>query len=253
MKLNYRIEGEGTPMIILHGLFGALDNWLFLAKAFASSAKKVYLVDQRNHGKSPHSNQHNYSLMADDLKEFMEDHQIEKAIILGHSMGGKTAMCFATQYPEKLLKLIVVDIAPRYYPIHHRTVIDGLLAIPIDEIKSRTEAENILANFVKEMGLRQFLLKNMLRVGDGYQWKVNLFVIDKEIENIGEELKANMVCAAPTLFLSGGNSDYVSEKDHEQILQHFPNATFEVLADAGHWLHVDKPQETVEIIEKFLQ
>ena len=161
MKLNYRIEGEGAPMIILHGLFGALDNWLFLAKAFANNGKKVYLIDQRNHGKSPHSQQHTYTLMADDLNEFIEEHQIEKPIILGHSMGGKTAMCFATSYPEKLSKLIVVDIAPRYYPVHHRTVIDGLLAIPIETIKTRNEAETILADYVQEMGLRQFLLKNI--------------------------------------------------------------------------------------------
>lgn len=252
MKLNYRIEGEGTPLIILHGLFGALDNWLFLAKAFAKNGKKVYLVDQRNHGKSPHSDQHNYTVMADDLNEFIEDHQIEKPIVLGHSMGGKTAMRFATKYSDKLAKLIVVDIAPRFYPIHHRTIIDGLLAIPINELKTRTEADTVLSAYVKEMGLRQFLLKNMMRVDNGYQWKVNLAVIDQEIVNIGEALPDNAFCDIPTFFLSGGNSDYVTQKDHEQILKHFPSATFEVLADTGHWLHVEKPQETIQLIENFI-
>ena len=148
--------------------------------------------------------------------------------------------------------MIVVDIAPRYYPVHHRTVIDGLLSIPIETIKTRNEAETILADYVQEMGLRQFLLKNMVRTESGYDWKVNLSVIDDEIEHIGEGLSGMAFCDVPTLFLSGGESDYVTQKDHVNILHHFPNAVFEVLENAGHWLHVDKPQETIQKIENFL-
>lgn len=251
MKLNYRIEGEGDPIIILHGLFGALDNWLSLGKAFAQAGKKVYLVDQRNHGKSPHDDEHNYLAMADDLNEFIEDHQIENPVVIGHSMGGKTAMRFAVAYPEKLSKLIVVDIAPRYYPIHHRTIIDGLLSVKVETVKTRGEAEKRLEPFVKELGLRQFLLKNMMRTSEGYAWKVNLSVIDNQIENIGEALPVKAVCGVPSLFLSGGASDYVKESDHDHILQHFPKATFEVITGAGHWLHAERPKETIEIIQQF--
>ncbi|MCP4521877.1 MAG: alpha/beta fold hydrolase [Cytophagales bacterium] len=251
MKLNYRVEGEGTPMIILHGLFGALDNWLSLAKIFAKGGKKVYLVDQRNHGKSPHSEEHHYHAMADDLNEFIEDHQIEQPLIVGHSMGGKTLMRFSVKYPEKLSKMIIVDIAPRYYPIHHRTIIDGLKAVKVETVKTRREAEKRLEPFVKELGLRQFLLKNMVRTGDHYAWKVNLSVIDQEIENIGEALPIKAVCNVPVLFLSGGASDYVKEEDHSHILKHFPNASFKVLEGAGHWLHAEKPQETISIIEDY--
>ena len=138
-------------MIILHGLFGALDNWLFLAKAFANNGKKVYLIDQRNHGKSPHSQQHTYTLMADDLNEFIEEHQIEKPIILGHSMGGKTAMKFAQQHPGMVDKLVIVDIAPKAYPVHHQNILNALSAVNLNQMGRRGDAEEVLARFGLEL------------------------------------------------------------------------------------------------------
>ena len=249
MKLEFRTYGEGAPIIILHGLFGASDNWMSVAKLLADSYK-VYLVDQRNHGNSGHSNEWTYDAMAEDLKQFITDHEIKNPILMGHSMGGKTVMKYSFKYPSTFKKMIVVDIGPKYYPVHHRTILDGLLSINLSELSSRGDADKILANYVPEAPVRQFLLKNLKRTGDSYEWKVNLKVINDKIENVGEELTGKY--DGEVLFVNGANSDYIKKEDWNDILSKYPNATLTTINGAGHWVHAEKPEEFIEEIQEFI-
>jgi pimeloyl-ACP methyl ester carboxylesterase len=251
MQLNYKRLGEGKPLIILHGLFGSLDNWVTLAKQFATQYE-VFLVDQRNHGRSPHSADFNYSLMADDLKEFIETHQIQNPMLLGHSMGGKAVMQFAVKYPSSFDKMIVVDISPRAYPVHHYQIFEGLNSLNLAEFKSRTEADQALAKHIEGFGVRQFLLKNMYRTKEKtFAWRMNLPVLEKTIELIAEEITYQDPILNPVLFVRGTKSFYLGEEDAILTKQLFPNSTM-VNIDAGHWIHAEKPQELLKEITGFL-
>lgn len=253
MKLNYKKLGQGKPLIILHGLFGSLDNWLTHAKTLADHYE-VYLVDQRNHGNSPHDDEFNYAVMADDLYEFIKEHKIENPHILGHSMGGKTAMKFALQHADMWDKLIVVDIAPKSYPVHHDQIIEGLEAIPVDALESRGEADNILEEYIDEFGTRQFLLKNLSRKKEGgFEWKINLPVIKKNIELMGEGIEEHLAIEKDVLFIRGEKSNYIKNDDSILIMQLFPNATVETIKGAGHWVHAEKPKELLETVMGFLK
>jgi len=252
MKLNYKTLGEGKPLIILHGLFGSLDNWQTIANEL-SDHYKIYLVDQRNHGHSPHSDTFNYDVMAADLAEFIDEHHIESPVILGHSMGGKTAMKFAIQHADKWDKLIVVDISPKAYPIRHDKIIEGLKSIDIDHLKSRGEADKQLAQHIKEVGIRQFLLKNLSRKKDGgFKWKINLPVIEKNIEDVGEGMDEQLAIEKEVLFIRGENSDYIRDEDSILIVQHFPNARIETIKNAGHWVHAEQPEALMQLIRDFI-
>lgn len=253
MKLSYRESGEGKPIIILHGLFGSSDNWLSIARELENEYK-VYLVDQRNHGSSPHDDDFTYEAMAADLADFLKEHSIEDPVIIGHSMGGKTAMQFALSYPELLRKLVVVDIAPRYYAPHHQTILEGLQSIDVENLESRREADKALANYVKELGVRQFLLKNLGRNSQGgYEWKMNLPVISEKIENVGQAIEGNTPFEKPVLFINGAASDYLTEKDEEMIYKLFPQATIQAIQGAGHWVHAEKPEEFTEVVRAFVR
>ena len=254
MELFYRELGEGgQPIIILHGVFGSSDNWVTLGRKFAEQYK-MYLVDQRNHGQSPRSDQFGYEEMAADLKELIESKGIEKPIVIGHSMGGKTAMHFALQYPELLEKLMVVDISPRQYPIHHRTILDGLKSVDLSSLKTRSEADKQLAASIPEFGVRQFLLKNLYRTDGGFDWRINLPVIDANIEKVVEALGENgKTFNKPTLFLGGSKSDYIIESDHAEITQYFPQAEIRTVQDSGHWIHAEKPQEFYNETIRFVE
>jgi pimeloyl-ACP methyl ester carboxylesterase len=253
MKLNFRKTGSGEPLIILHGLFGSADNWFSIAKELEKDYT-LYLVDQRNHGDSPHSEEWNYKVMSKDLKALMDDEEIEEAFLMGHSMGGKTVMNFALQYPEKVKKLIVADIAPRHYPVHHQTILEGLSSVNLSEIKSRKEADEQLAKFVPEAGIRQFLLKSLGRNGKGdFIWKINLSVIIDKIENVGEALDYENSFDQPTLFMGGANSNYIQEKDKEDIDRYFPNNHLIYIKNAGHWLHAEQPQAVIDTVKAFLK
>lgn len=253
MKLNYQETGEGQPLVIVHGLFGSSDNWLTVAKELAGEYK-IYLVDLRNHGDSPHSEDFTYAAMADDLAEFVQDHQIKDPIVLGHSMGGKAAMRFSIEHPDMVEKLVVVDIAPRYYPPHHQTILEGLKSIDVHSLKSRKEADEALGKYVKELGVRQFLLKNLSRNSEGgYEWKMNLPIIDQKIENVGEELDKEARFEKPTLFINGANSNYIQKKDEELIFTIFPQASIETIQGAGHWVHAEKTEEFVGVLKPFLR
>jgi esterase len=251
MKLNYKKSGSGPPLVILHGLFGSLDNWFSIAKELTESFT-LYLVDQRNHGDSPHSDVWNYAVMVEDLKELLDAEGLDKIYLMGHSMGGKTAMNFALKYPEHVDKLIVADIAPRYYPPHHQSILEGLNSLDLKAIQSRKEADEQLAKYIPELGVRQFLLKSLSRDSDGFAWKINLPVITKDIENVGEALPEGANFDGPTLFLAGANSNYIQQKDMADMEAYFPNYELEFVADAGHWLHAEQPHAVVVEMRKFL-
>lgn len=251
MELNYKKLGDGQPFIILHGLFGTLDNWMSVSKVL-SETYTVYMVDQRNHGLSPKSEEFNYDVMAEDLNDFIEQHHIENPIVLGHSMGGKTAMNFAVKYPTKFDKLIVVDIAPKFYPVHHDTILEGLSSIKIEELKSRGEADKKLAEYISDIGVRQFLLKNIDRTSDGgFSWKINIPVIKKNIEVIGEGLPLQVATDKETLFIRGGKSDYVLDTDIDMMKTIFPNSNLITVANAGHWVHAEQPKALIEAVQDF--
>jgi len=255
MQLNYKTLGEGKPLIILHGLFGSLDNWLTIAKELTENHNyKVYLVDQRNHGHSPHSDEFNYGAMAEDLNEFIEEHGIENPSILGHSMGGKTAMKFALNHADKWDKLIVVDISPKAYPVHHDVILEGLNAIDVHNLKSRGEADKQLAEHISDFGTRQFLLKNLSRRKEGgFEWKINLPVIEKNIEIIGEGMEEQLAIEKDVLFIRGEKSDYIKDEDNILIVQHFPNSKIETIKGAGHWVHAEQPEALLNTVTDFLR
>lgn len=251
--LFYREIGQGAPIIILHGLFGASDNWMSIGKLLGEK-NKVYLLDQRNHGNSIKSDAFDYETMAQDVVTFFEEHQIENPIILGHSMGGKVAMNLAVEFPEKISKLIIADIGPKAYPVHHQVILEGLSAINPDTIKNRKEADNILASYVKTAGIRQFLLKNLGRKEDGgFEWKINLPIIREKIENVGTPLDIQSRFEKSTLFIRGGNSNYILDEDFDLIHTIFTDSKIETLEKAGHWLHAEQPQAFINIVNQFLQ
>jgi esterase len=252
MKLNYKTLGQGPALILLHGLFGSLDNWITHARALAEDFS-VFLIDQRNHGKSPHADTWNYAAMAEDLHDFMVEHGIMQAHLLGHSMGGKTVMQFAAWYPEMIDRLIVADMAPKAYEPHHEAIIAALQAVPVGEMASRQEAAGLLEKKITEASIRQFLLKSLVRNDDkGYHWRFNLEVIARDYEAVLANVALDFPFEGPTLFLYGRNSSFlVPDKDKYMILEHFPQAQFEGLA-AGHWLHAEAPEAFLAAVKKFL-
>lgn len=254
MKLFYRKIGEEpTAMIILHGLFGSSDNWLSLGKTLSQDFT-VYLIDQRNHGQSPFNECHTYKDMADDLYEFMEDEKIADAIIVGHSMGGKTAMRFALDHPEKVSKLVVVDIGPKYYPVHHQTILDALLSVDLDKCASRKDADMILVEKLPDITIRQFLLKNIYWNEDKKMcWRMNLKVLNRDIENIGEAITENKSFFKPSLFLKGENSDYIKTTDYVGIHRLFSPSLIDCISNTGHWIQAEAPDTFIGSINAFLK
>jgi esterase len=251
MKLFFRELGQGKPIIILHGLFGSSDNWLTQAKLFSPNYK-VFSVDQRNHGQSPHSDDFDYLSMVADLNEFIHDQRISDPVIIGHSMGGKTAMNFALAHPDTISKLVVVDISPKAYNLEHYTIVEGLKAIPIDKLSSRNEADDLLSQHVPEPDVRQFLLKNLQRKSaGGFAWKINLPVISNKLSNVGVDLQFPGQFGKPTLFIRGAKSKYVGDEDWKRIIEIFPAAQLQTM-DTGHWVQAEKPQEFAEIVMQWL-
>ncbi|APY08772.1 alpha/beta hydrolase [Winogradskyella sp. J14-2] len=253
MILHSNIIGKGKPFVILHGFLGMGDNWKTLAKQFSESNYQVHLVDQRNHGRSFHSEDFDYELMAEDLKAYCEEHNLNNIVLLGHSMGGKTAMRFATLFPELVSKLIVADISPRYYPIHHDTILEGLSSLDFSEIKSRGAADKALSNFVKDAGTRMFLLKNLYWVEKGQlALRINLPVLKAKVSEVGEALPTHATFNKDTLFLKGDRSEYIGEQDEAIIHRHFPYSTIVSISNAGHWLHAENPEDFYDAVINFL-
>lgn len=251
-ELYFRELGEGKPLIILHGLLGTSDNWLTLGKKYAEHYK-VYILDQRNHGQSFHDDEFSYPAMAEDLLKFMDDHNIEKAHILGHSMGGKVAMTFAIEHPNRVDKLIVADIGPQSYPPHHQQIFKGLFSLDLANLSSRNEADQKLGEHIPELGVRQFLLKNLTRNGDSFEWRMNLNVIAKEIDKIGLGLNHNALFEGSSFFIRGGKSDYVKDSDFNLIHTIFKKSKIETIEGVGHWLHAENPEEFLNLTLDYLQ
>lgn len=242
--LHSNILGSGKPLLILHGFLGMSDNWKTLGSKYSEHGMQVHLIDQRNHGRSFHAEEFNYDILAEDLRNYIEQHELRDVIILGHSMGGKTAMQFAVRYPDLIQKLIVADIAPKYYPPHHEYIINGLNHLDFGVIKSRGEADSELSKYIQEKGIRQFLLKNLYWIEKGkLAFRFNLEVLSQKMEEIGEGLSAIDQYNGPTLFLRGDKSEYIIPSDGEIIRRHFPNAVIESIDHAGHWLHAENPTQ----------
>ena len=251
MKLNFKKIGFGEPLMIIHGLFGSSDNWGMLGKKFAEKFT-VYLIDLRNHGRSPHSSVMNYELMADDLHELILDQGIENPVLLGHSMGGKVALQFNEKYKNILKKLIVADIGIKSYPMHHDIIIKGLKNINLKSISSRKEAAEALSEFVEEFGVQQFLLKNLYWIEKGkLAWRMNLDVIIQNIQEVLTEIKTKNNLTK-TLFIRGELSNYILEEDFSEIKKALPNSIVSTIENVGHWLHAENPIEFYKIVTSFI-
>ncbi|TAI46977.1 alpha/beta fold hydrolase [Flagellimonas allohymeniacidonis] len=251
--LHSKILGEGEPLLILHGFLGMSDNWKSLGKQYADAGFQVHLIDQRNHGRSFHSPDFDYELMGEDLLFYMDHYQIGEGNLIGHSMGGKTAMQFATSNYERLDKLVVADISPKYYPAHHQPIINALTQLDFESISSRKEADEQLAKHLSDFGIRQFLLKNLHWVEtEKLGLRFNLDVLRNKMEEVGDNIDPHATFKGPTLFLRGDRSEYIVPNDFGDIKKHFPQAAIETIENAGHWLHAENPKQFFEKSVDFL-
>jgi len=254
MKLHFRHFGKGQPVVILHGLFGQSDNWVTIARRI-SEHFSVFIPDQRNHGQSPHAPVHTYPAMSDDLLEFLDDHSIEKCFLIGHSMGGKTAMTFALENPGRVEKLAVIDISPRKYPERniHTRVITRMLSISPEEMNSRTRVEQLLSEKIEDPRIRMFILKNLYyRMPGQLGWRLNLEAINQNLDHLFDGIHSSATYKGDTLFLRGGKSDYIQDEDEALIQSLFPRAAIKTISGASHWIHADAPEEVYAVLMNFL-
>lgn len=254
MELFYNQYGhDGPPLLILHGLLGANGNWHTLSRTVFQDVATVYAVDQRNHGRSPHADRMDYEAMAADIRAFIERHDLGRVSLLGHSMGGKTAMQTALSYPKIVDRLIVADMAPKAYTARHEKLLDALAGIDPSTYDDRGAIDAALAEDVPSRPIRQFLLKNLDYDGETYTWKMNLDAIRTHYDALNAALPADATFEGPTLFVRGGASDYVADDDLPGIRKRFPTARLETIDGAGHWLHADSPDAFSEVVVDFLQ
>jgi len=251
--LHSLILGKGEPLIILHGYLGMGDNWKTLANRLVENFE-VHLIDQRNHGRSFHSDNFSYDLMVEDLAVYLRHHQLKKIFLLGHSMGGKTGMLFSVNFPEIVDKLIVADIAPKYYPPHHQLILKALNSVDFQVINSRNDVDLIFKKYIQEVGIRQFLLKNVYRKSkDEFAYRFNLESLTNHNAEVGDGLPQFSLFSGDTLFLKGERSGYISSNDNELIKAHFPNSKTVIISNAGHWLHAENPAEFYKSVAEFLK
>ena len=252
IKLNFKSFGNGEPLIILHGLLGSLDNWQTMAKKLAEDFT-VFIVDQRNHGKSPHTDEFNYDLLSEDLLNFMYENHIFNAHLLGHSMGGKVVMQFATEHNDMVNKLIVADIAPVKYPSGHDAIFEALCGVDLSKASSRQEVDEVLQKNISDLAVRQFLMKGLTRKEDkSFTWKYNLVSLENNYERILDTFEKG-VYEGDTLFIKGANSKYIQEKNFDKMKMHFPNYQLKTIENAGHWLHAEQPDDFYQSIIEFLK
>lgn len=250
MELYYREMGEGQPLVILHGLFGFSDNWQTQAKKF-SEYYRVILVDLRNHGHSPWSSDFSYPIMVEDLVNLFQKLELQQVILLGHSMGGKVAMHFAQKHAHYLEKLIVVDMGVKSYPMHHQHILEAFNRIDLTRMSARSEAEQILKQFIDSEGVRQFLLKNLYWKEKGkLSWRVNFPVLEAAMPEILSALPQVEVFIS-TLFIRGALSNYILDEDVSAIEQIFPDSSLESIQNAGHWVHAEAPDAFVDCVLGF--
>jgi esterase len=253
MNLHFEAVGEGRPLIILHGLLGSADNWRSMSRRLGAHYQ-VFAVDLRNHGRSPHSDIFDYDVMVADLREFVEQQALTRIMLLGHSIGGKVAMQFAIDYSEQVDRLVIVDIGPKPYEPSQRYILEALRSLDLTRCKSFADVDAALAAEVSGESLRQFLLKNLARDENGrLRWKVHLEAIDRNYDKLARGLAPGRTFDKPTLFIRGGRSNYIEDDDALLIRQIFPRAEIATLPEAGHWVHVDAPEEFFQTVLNFLK
>lgn len=260
VALNHRISGQGEPLILLHGLFGSLENLGGIARRL-EDGWQIHALDERNHGSSPHTDDMDYPAMAEDVVAYLDARGIEKASLLGHSMGGKVAMQVALKHPERVQSLIVADISPVTYKAHHDAILEGMQQMDLRGVKSRTEADARLAEFVEMAGVRQFLLKNLERIPAQeqvddevtFRWRLNLPVIDACYGKLAAAPEGHGPFEGPVLFIKGADSAYIQEKHRDTIRTLFPGAELKIIEGTGHWLHAEKPDAFAMLCRRFLE
>lgn len=253
LLLHSTIKGEGKPLLILHGYFGMSDNWKTLGNQFSENYE-VHLIDQRNHGRSFHKDAFNYELLAEDLYNYIQHYQLEDIYLIGHSMGGKTAMLFATKYPDLVTKLIIVDISPKAYAPHHNAILAGLNSVDFSVHNSRKLVDEQLSNYIPEFGVRQFLMKNVYWREKGVlDFRFNLKSLTENNPEVGKPLPKNTVFSNKTLFLKGEKSGYIIPEEQMIIDNHFPSNKVVEIAKAGHWLHAENPKDFYKEVDSFLK
>jgi esterase len=259
VELHHRISGNGRPLILLHGLFGSLDNLGVIARGL-EDGWQVHALDQRNHGKSAHADTMSYPEMANDVLAYMDAKGLDTVTVLGHSMGGKVAMQLALNASERIAGIIVADISPVTYQPRHDHVMEGLKAIDTSALKSRQDADTALSEYVEEAGVRQFLLKNLRPIpadekdssGARYRWRLNLPVIDRSYEALSAAPEGDGPYEGKVLFIKGADSAYIQTKHRDTITGLFPNADLRIIEGAGHWLHAEKPDTFLALCRQFL-
>lgn len=252
MQLHFDKSGSGEPLVMMHGLFGSLEN-LGAISRILEDRYTLYRLDLRNHGRSPHGDTMSFADMAGDLLEFMDQQSLNKPQLFGHSLGGKVAMELACRHPERVAKLVVADIAPVSYPSHHNAILDGLASLQGERIDSRRQADERLAEFVPEAPIRQFILKSLERDEDGaFRWRLNVPAILHNYDDLRLAVCDGCQYAGPTLFIRGEKSNYIAERNHPEIAAKFPNSDIATVAGASHWLHAERPQEVATLIRDFL-
>ncbi len=263
MELFYRKEGNGPPLVIVHGLYGSSDNWMNIGKRLAEKYT-VYMIDQRNHGRSPFAASHTFDDLRNDLEEFFEQHQIGKATILGHSMGGKVAMWFAADFPEKVEKLVIADIAPKDYLqlkedsqfYLHQNILLAMQEIDFSQVKSRSDVDDFMAQKIDDARIRQFLLKNVEKNKNTkqYQWRVNAEVLYDHLDEIVSGVNKSWlddripITSYPVIFIRGLLSKYIQDEDKALIKEIYPDANIVDIPEAGHWLHAEKPKKFMKAV-----
>lgn len=252
--LHSKIEGTGRPLLILHGYLGMSDNWKSLSQRFAADGFQVHALDLRNHGRSFHSDEFTFDAMVQDVIAYADAHTLANFDIIGHSMGGKLAMFLAIAHPERIGKLVVADIAPRYYRPHHQDIMAGLNAVDFSQKPDRALAEEMIKPHIPDFGTRQFIMKSLYWVEPGQLgWRFNLPVFNEKIDNIGQALPLDSIYEGPTLFLKGANSGYISDQDLEDIERQFPDSRVVTIGNAGHWLHAENPGDFYSACIGFLK
>lgn len=252
LNLHHRITGEGPPLLLLHGLFGSLENLGGVAQRLADSWQ-IHALDLRNHGRSPHAEVFTYAAMAADVAHYLDSQGLDQVALLGHSMGGKIAMTLALQSPGRVARLIIADIAPVHYPPHHDSILAGLEALDTAGLLSREAADAQLKPWVPEIAVRQFLLKNLVREGPGgFRWRLNLPVIRRCYHEILQGQLGLGRYDGPVLFIKGGRSDYILPSQQPAVLSCFPAAQLRVIPGTGHWLHAEKPDLFASLCRRFL-
>jgi pimeloyl-ACP methyl ester carboxylesterase len=256
MELFYRHYGEGIPMVILHGLLGISDNWVAFSRRLAEEGYQIYIPDQRNHGHSPHHPVLNYYALVDDLAEFIETHQLVRPVILGHSMGGKVAMRYTLEHPGSTDRLIIVDTSLRTYVRfnYHLRLIDAMLSVDFNSVKTRSETEEILRSKIQDERLVQFLMKNTFWKEKGkLGWRPNLQAISYNVDAMYDGVFYSTKFDRPTLFVRGGQSDYILEEDIPAIMQNFPLVNIKTIESGTHWVHADEPESFYLLVSEFLK